>query len=51
MMAVGLWQADWKIVERGWNAHVLGEAPNKFKDAGTALKTLRVGTPETLYKG
>lgn len=43
------YEADWKIVERGWNAHVLGEAPNKFKDAGTALKTLRGGeaTPVT----
>ena len=29
-------------MERGWNAHVLGEAPHKFKDAATALATLRV---------
>ena len=38
------YEADWKIVERGWAAHVLGEAPHKFTDAGTAIKTLRVGT-------
>jgi 2,3-bisphosphoglycerate-independent phosphoglycerate mutase len=35
------YEADWKIVERGWNAHVLGEAPNTFTDAYTAVKTLR----------
>ena len=36
------YEADWKIVERGWAAHVLGEAPNTFTDAVTAIKTLRV---------
>lgn len=35
------YESDWNIVERGWKAHVLGEAPNKFKDALTAVKTLR----------
>ena len=35
------YEADWNIVKRGWEAHVLGEAPNKFTDAGTAVKTLR----------
>ncbi len=35
-------QADWNIVKRGWEAHVLGKAPNTFKDAVTAIKTLRV---------
>ena len=35
------YEADWNIVKRGWDAHVLGEAPHKFKDAGTAIKTLR----------
>lgn len=37
-------QADWKIVERGWQAHVLGEAPHKFTSALEAIKKLRVGT-------
>ena len=32
------------MVERGWKAHVLGEAPNKFKDAKTAVTSLRVNT-------
>ena len=35
-------QADWNIVKKGWDAHVLGKAPNKFTDAVTAVKTLRV---------
>jgi len=35
-------QADWAIVERGWHAHVLGEAPHTFTSAVEAVKTLRV---------
>lgn len=35
-------QADWSIVQRGWEAHVLGKAPHQFTDALTAVKTLRV---------
>ncbi|KAF5836413.1 phosphoglycerate mutase [Dunaliella salina] len=35
------YEADWDIVKRGWHAHVLGKAPNQFKDAVTAVKTLR----------
>eukprot|EP00756_Hemistasia_phaeocysticola_P052214 Hpha_TRINITY_DN2741_c0_g1::TRINITY_DN2741_c0_g1_i1::g.110428::m.110428/K15633/gpmI; 2,3-bisphosphoglycerate-independent phosphoglycerate mutase len=34
------YEADWKIVQKGWNAHVLGEAPNKFRSATEAIKTL-----------
>lgn len=30
------------MVKRGWDAHVLGIAPHHFKDAVTAVKTLRV---------
>ena len=37
-----LLQADWDMVKRGWDAHVLGVAPHSFKDALTAVKTLRV---------
>jgi len=37
-------QADWKIVERGWHAHVLGEAEHKFKSALEGVKELRVLT-------
>ena len=35
------YEADWNIVKRGWDAHVLGEAPHKFTDATTAVRTLR----------
>ena len=35
-------QADWKIVERGWHSHVLGEAEHKFPSALEAVKKLRV---------
>ncbi|BDA43229.1 2,3-bisphosphoglycerate-independent phosphoglycerate mutase [Coccomyxa sp. Obi] len=37
------YEADWKIVERGWQAHVLGEAPHKFTSALEAIKKLREG--------
>jgi hypothetical protein len=35
-------QADWDIVKRGWQAHVLGKAPHTFTDPVQAVKTLRV---------
>lgn len=34
------YEADWSIVERGYNAHVLGEGP-KFPDSLTAISRLR----------
>ena len=34
------YEADWSIVERGYNAHVLGEGP-KFPDSLTAIRKLR----------
>ncbi|CAI5945149.1 unnamed protein product [Closterium sp. NIES-64] len=39
------YEADWKIVERGWHAHVLGEAPFKFKSALEALKKIKEDDP------
>jgi len=35
------YEADWAMVERGWKAHVLGDAPHKFTDPVEALKTLK----------
>lgn len=35
------YNANWSIVERGWNAHVLGEAPHTFSSASEAVATLR----------
>lgn len=37
--------ADWNIVKRGWEAHVLGKA-RKFKSASEAVKTLYEEDPE-----
>ncbi|MCC6746433.1 MAG: 2,3-bisphosphoglycerate-independent phosphoglycerate mutase [Deltaproteobacteria bacterium] len=38
--------ADWRIVERGWRAHVLGEG-RAFPDARAALASFRAEEPET----
>lgn len=38
------YEADWNIVKRGWDAHVLGEAPHKFTDPVEAIKALK-GSP------
>ncbi|XVE80994.1 hypothetical protein DITRI_Ditri15bG0026800 [Diplodiscus trichospermus] len=35
------YENDWDVVKRGWDAQVLGEAPNKFKNAVEAVKKLR----------
>ena len=35
-------QSDWNVVKRGYYAHVLGEADNRFKDPVEALKVLKV---------
>jgi 2,3-bisphosphoglycerate-independent phosphoglycerate mutase len=38
------YEADWSIVKRGWEAHVLGEARG-FKSAREAIETYRNETP------
>jgi 2,3-bisphosphoglycerate-independent phosphoglycerate mutase len=43
------YEADWPMVERGWRAHVLGEAPNKFTDPVEALKKLKEGGDSDQY--
>ncbi|KAL6902021.1 hypothetical protein ACP4OV_004897 [Aristida adscensionis] len=35
------YENDWQVVKRGWDAHVLGEGPHKFKNALEAVKKLR----------
>lgn len=37
-------QNDWSVVKRGWDAHVLGEAPYKFTSALEAVKKMREDT-------
>lgn len=40
------YEADWSIVERGWNAHVHGEAPHTFASAAEAVTSLYASTDE-----
>jgi len=37
------YEADWPMVERGWKAHVLGEAPTKAASAIEAYRALKEG--------
>lgn len=39
------YEADWNIVKRGWEAHVLGKA-RQFKSAREAIETFRKEDPE-----
>ena len=39
------YEADWSVVERGWRAHVLGEAPNRFRSASEAVRAIREQEP------
>lgn len=36
-------QSDWRVVQRGYYAHVLGEAPHYFQDPVEAVRTLKKG--------
>lgn len=35
------YEADWQMVERGWNAHALGEAPLRFPSLPAAIQHFR----------
>lgn len=35
------YENDWDVVKRGWDAHILGEAPYKFRNGFKAVKKLR----------
>jgi 2,3-bisphosphoglycerate-independent phosphoglycerate mutase len=41
VVSMDRYEADWAMVERGWQAHVLGKAPHYFTDAVDAVRTLR----------
>ena len=43
------YEADWAMVERGWKAHVLGDAPHKFTDPIEALNKLKEGGDSDQY--
>lgn len=36
------YEADWSMVQRGWETHVLGEAPKTFSSAHEAIDSLRL---------
>lgn len=35
------YESDWGVVQRGWEAHILGEAPNRFSDPVQGVKQLQ----------
>ncbi len=39
------YEADWAVVQRGWEAHVLGEAPYRFRSAAEAIRRIREKEP------
>jgi len=41
------YEANWKMVEKGWQTHVLGEG-DKFESAAVAIKSLREKFPKTI---
>jgi len=41
------YEANWKMVEQGWQTHVLGEG-DKFESASVAIKALREKFPKTI---
>ncbi len=40
------YEADWRIVERGWAAHVHGQAPHAFPSARAAVEALYAADPK-----
>ncbi len=44
LVTMDRYEADWSIVERGWNTHVHGKA-RAFPDARTAIQTFREESP------
>ncbi|MBN1944533.1 MAG: 2,3-bisphosphoglycerate-independent phosphoglycerate mutase [Bradymonadales bacterium] len=45
LVTMDRYQADWRIVHRGWKAHVLGEG-RPFPSARAAIETFRAEDPE-----
>ncbi len=44
LVTMDRYEADWTIVERGWRAHVLGDA-RRFASASEAVRAFRAETP------
>lgn len=41
LVTMDRYESDWKIVERGWDAHILGIAPHQFVDPIAGVRTLQ----------
>jgi len=41
LVTMDRYESDWKIVERGWDAHILGKAKNRFTDPISGVQTLQ----------
>lgn len=41
LVTMDRYESDWQIVKRGWEAHVLGEASNRFVDPVEGVRTLQ----------
>ena len=48
-MTMDRYEADWAMVKRGWDAHVLGKADHTFADPATAITELRKIKPDDQY--
>ena len=44
LVTMDRYESDWRIVERGWHAHVLGRG-RAFRSAGEAIEVLRAEAP------
>jgi 2,3-bisphosphoglycerate-independent phosphoglycerate mutase len=44
LVTMDRYEADWRVVERGWHAHVLGDA-RPFRSAREAIETFRAEDP------
>lgn len=42
LVTMDRYESDWRVVQRGWEAHVLGEAPNVFSDPVEGVKEIRI---------
>jgi 2,3-bisphosphoglycerate-independent phosphoglycerate mutase len=41
LVTMDRYESDWKIVQRGWDAHILGKAKNRFTDPISGVRTLQ----------
>ena len=47
LVTMDRYESDWRVVERGWHAHVLGDA-RRFPSARAAIETFRAEAPDLI---